>query len=314
MRSVASATPASMVQLSQPRSGWSAIHRDSKPSCSAACAVSLAFAQSADGAIWIPNPMRPACAATQGCTVLLAATVRLSLGLPRRAHQAPPTETEPDGPRGVLLRVADHGDRGVRVRDCGRPSGLVDDVEDAATSIDLVEKDRQEVMQAACRKLAWHLERTLRVDIHVLVEEAIAAHAVTREARHAFRNLESRVAVNSRRLHPGGLGRYVIGHLVLKENVGAAVAVPDHLVLLEVLDEQAVSGDVVTVDDDAGVRRVGGPPHPVAVVRAPRPNVVEDRVVAVDDQAGRRLTCRCPADAEEHVGQRGWIRRVVVAP
>ena len=67
------------------------------------------------------------------------------------------------------------------------------------------------------------------------------------------------------------------------------------------LDEQAVRRHVVAVDDDASVGSVAVPAHTVAVVRPPCPDVVEDDVVAVHDQADRRATRLCAADTEEHI-------------
>src|SRR5207237_10861530 len=84
-------------------------------------------------------------------------------------------------------------------------------------------------------------------------------------------------------------------------------------VLLEVLDEKPVRGHVAAVDDDAGVRRVARPPHAATVVGAPRPDVVEDRVVAVDDQRCRRLADRSTADPEEGVVEPWRFACVVVA-
>ena len=69
------------------------------------------------------------------------------------------------------------------------------------------------------------------------------------------------------------------------------------------LDEQPIGGHVVPVDHHAGVGRVDRPPHTVAVVRAPRPDVVEDHIAAVDDERRRRRAGRRSADSEEDVGQ-----------
>src|SRR5438309_2750840 len=126
-------------------------------------------------------------------------------------------------------------------------------MQDAALAVDYVEEDREQVVQAAGGKRIGDLESALREYVLSLVEEAVAAHSVTMEARHAGSDLECSVPVDARRLHPRVLVRHVIGHLVLEENVGSTVAVPDHLVFLEVLDEQAVCGHVVAVDDDACV-------------------------------------------------------------
>ena len=59
---------------------------------------------------------------------------------------------------------------------------------------------------------------------------------------------------------PGRLAGRVVGQLVLQEDRSAAVAAPDDLVLLVVLDGQAVSGHVVAGDREPGVTLVIGPP------------------------------------------------------
>src|SRR5205823_2063911 len=82
---------------------------------------------------------------------------------------------------------------------------------------------------------------------------------------------------------PRGLVRRIIGHLVLEENSAAVLAIPDDLIFLEVLYEQAVSRDVITIDDESGIRRVEGPSNAGTVVRTPRPDVVEQHIVAVHD-------------------------------
>ncbi len=113
---------------------------------------------------------------------------------------------------------------------------------------------------------------------------------------------------------PGGLVRRVVGHLVLEHDRLAVLSVPDDLVLLVVLDEEACRGHVVAVDDDAGVGGVDRPADAVAVVRAPGPDVVEDDVVAVDLEADGGLADVRAADAEEHVVERGRVGRVAVVP
>ena len=61
------------------------------------------------------------------------------------------------------------------------------------------------------------------------------------------------------------------------------------------LDEKPISGDVVTVDDEAGVSGVAGPTHTVAVIRPPCPDVIENPMLllttrlAVALPAGRAL-------------------------
>src|SRR5437879_11362070 len=138
-------------------------------------------------------------------------------------------------------------------------------------------------------------------DIQPLVEERVTSHAIAVETRDGRSDFEGRVAVDARGLTPCGLARYVIWHLVLEEDVGAAVAVPDHVELLEVLDEQPIGGDVVAIDDYARVSRVHGLPNAGAVVGPPGPDVVEDDVVAVNNQRGFDLARLGASDPEENV-------------
>jgi len=139
------------------------------------------------------------------------------------------------------------------------------------------------------------------VDVHAPVEEAVAAHTVSAESGYSVGNLEGRPAVDTGSLHPRRLAGRVVGHLVLEEDVRAAIPVPDHLVLLVVLDEKAVRGHVVTVDDDAGGGSVVIPADTVAVVGPPCPDVIENDVVAVDDQTVRRAARLRAADTEEYI-------------
>jgi len=150
-------------------------------------------------------------------------------------------------------------------------------------------------------------------DVHALVEEAVAAHTVSAEAGHSAGNLEGRPAVDTWSLPPRRLAGRVVGHLVLEEDVRAAIAVPDHLVLLVVLDEKAVRGHVVAVDDDAGVGSVARPTNTVAVVGPPCPDVIEHDVVAVDDQTSRRAARLRAADPEEHILKSRRVGGYIVA-
>ncbi len=89
------------------------------------------------------------------------------------------------------------------------------------------------------------------------------------EARDAVSNFEGRVAIDTGCFHPGRLARNVVRHLVLEEDVGASVAAPDDVELLVVLDEEAIGGRIVAVDDDAGVGGIAGPADAVSMVGAP---------------------------------------------
>ena len=81
------------------------------------------------------------------------------------------------------------------------------------------------------------------------------------------------------------------------------VAVPQDLELLVVLDEEAVDGDVVAVDDEAVVAEVFVPADAVAVVGAPDPGVVDEGVVGVDFEIDVGAADAGAADAEEDVAE-----------
>ena len=70
---------------------------------------------------------------------------------------------------------------------------------------------------------------------------------------------------------------------------------------------------MIAVDDDAGVGGVARPADAASVIGPPRPDVVEDHVRAVDDEARRRLAGLGATDAEEHVAERRGVGRFVVA-
>src|SRR5947199_235794 len=82
------------------------------------------------------------------------------------------------------------------------------------------------------REGAGNFKRVLGVDVHALVEEAVATHTISVEAGHIAGNLEGCPTVNAGSLHPCRLAGRVVGHLILEEDVCAAIPVPDHLVLL----------------------------------------------------------------------------------
>jgi hypothetical protein len=79
-----------------------------------------------------------------------------------------------------------------------------------------------------------------------------------------------------------------------------------------VLNEKAVRGHVVTVDDEPGVRGVIGPTHTTAVVGAPCPNVIEDDVLAVDYETNRRAARLRAADAEEYIVKSRGVGGVII--
>ena len=87
-------------------------------------------------------------------------------------------------------------------------------------------------------------------DVHAAASSGVAldvvGHLVAGRARR-------------RRRGPVGLGRRVVGQLVLDKNITTVLAVPDQVVLLEVLDEESGGGDLVAVDYDAVAADVRAP-------------------------------------------------------
>jgi hypothetical protein len=114
-------------------------------------------------------------------------------------------------------------------------------------------------------------------------------------------------------LVPGGLAGWIVGHLVLEEDIRTVIAVPDDLIFLVVLDEEAVCRDVVAIDDQTSIRCVDGPAHAVAMISTPGPDIVEDNIVAIDDQADSRATGGSPTDTEEVILKRDGIGGTLVA-
>jgi len=203
-------------------------------------------------------------------------------------------------------READQVNRdGSRPLRCG--AGVVDHVIDDA---DTAEGDRQHVVQLDPRRVR-DLEATRCVNRRVDVKEAVAAQTPTLVRLDGVGHLVGGVAVDAV-VRPSRLVRRVVRHLVLEHDRATLLAIPDDLVLLVVLNEQAVRRDVVAVDDHAGVGGVERPAHPVAVVSPPGPDVVQQDVVAVHDEARRGLAWAGAADAEEHVLDRGRVCRVAL--
>ena len=89
------------------------------------------------------------------------------------------------------------------------------------------------------------------------------------------------------------------------------IAVPEHLELLVMLDEEAIDGDVVAVDDEAIVADVLVPADAGAVVGAPDPGVIDDGVVAVDFEIDLGAANARSADAEEDIVEADGILGVI---
>src|SRR5436309_5821458 len=138
-------------------------------------------------------------------------------------------------PRRWLWVRDDVDRRRVRVR---RRPDVVDNVVDRPVVRD---REIEDVMQRDARR-DGHFERGARVDRRIYVEKAVAAQAPALVRLHRVADLVGGVTERRVGLLPVRLARRVIRHLVLEHDRLAVLALPEHLVLLVVLDEEARGG------------------------------------------------------------------------
>src|SRR5215469_8380420 len=70
------------------------------------------------------------------------------------------------------------------------------------------------------------------------------------------------------------LVRRIVRNLRLKEVNASSLAVPEHLVLLIMFDEEPIDRDIVAIDHESVGARIDRPTHARTVVRAPDPGVI----------------------------------------
>ena len=131
-------------------------------------------------------------------------------------------------------------------------------------------------------------------------KKAVNAKAISQVRRHRTRDRIRRIAINAV-VHPSDLARHIVRQLALIENGLAALAVPHYLVLLVVLNHQAQCGNVISVHNQAVIGNVARPTDSCPMIGAPRPDIVEDNVVAIDLDAGSSFACGRSPHAEEHI-------------
>src|SRR6201987_4412174 len=115
-------------------------------------------------------------------------------------------------------------------------------------------------------------------------------------------------------VHPRARDRRIIGQLALVEDSLPTIAIPKYLLLLVVLDKESQRSHVIPVDHQAMVPYVYRPAYlcrVCAMVGTPRPDIVEDHIVMIDFETGRRASQGRAADAEEHIIQRDRVRWIV---
>ena len=92
--------------------------------------------------------------------------------------------------------------------------------------------------------IGWHLDTAL--DANVVMEDVVDAEGGGEVVLHVVGDLVGRIAVARAALaHVGGLPGRIVGRLALEEVGASVLSVPQRLVLLEVLVEEAVERDVV---------------------------------------------------------------------
>ncbi|PAV67663.1 hypothetical protein WR25_18011 [Diploscapter pachys] len=169
------------------------------------------------------------------------------------------------------------------------------------------QRDRRDIRDAHARRIG-HFHGACEHDRRIGGEIGIDPHADRLMLADVIGDLVR--GPPARRIRtPGALARRIIRQFVLVEKGAAVLAIPQRLPTLEMLDEQAIAGDVIPVDDEA-VRRPAFVPADVdaaavaiAVVGAPDPEMVADDMVAVDFQTGPGVPHGSPADAEEEIGE-----------
>ena len=131
-------------------------------------------------------------------------------------------------------------------RDCGGAASVVDDVADLAKT---AEGDGDHVVEAD----VWFggdFDGAGEHDIG-MPEDAVDAEAPGLVAGDGVGDFVGSPAVGAGGTGEAGLVGGIVGDLGLVEVGAAGVAVPEDLELLVMFDEEAVDGDVVSVDDEA---------------------------------------------------------------
>src|ERR1017187_10547394 len=169
------------------------------------------------------------------------------------------------------------------VRDLGReahirrgcPAGVVDDVRDLAVRADAYRDQVVELDVGVVGSFEGPGQHDALVTEHTI--DAKSPRFVT---GNVVGHLVRGPAVGAGCARVARLVRRIVGDLALVEVNPPAVAVPDYLKLLVVFDKQAVDGDVVPIHDEPIGTGINLPAHALvhAVIRAPDPGVIHDRV------------------------------------
>src|ERR1019366_8866509 len=211
-------------------------------------------------------------------------------------------------PSARLWEVRDFG-RETHIRR-GCPDRAVDDVRNLTVGADA---NRDQVVKLHVG-VVRSFEGPGQHDAFV-TEDAIDAKSPSLVTGHIGRHLVGGPAVGAGCARVARLVRRIVGDLALVEVDPPAGAVPDYLELLVMFDKQTVDGDVVPIHDQPVRTGIDFPAHALvhAVVRAPDPGVIHDRVAAIDPQVDRRAPRRGAAHPEENVMEGSRVAHVAGA-
>ncbi len=122
-----------------------------------------------------------------------------------------------------------------------------------------------------------------------IVKDAVDAKAPSSVTGHSVGYLIGSPAIDAGCARIASLVGRIVRNLGLIEINPSAIAAPEDLELLVMLDKQTVNRDIVAIDDESVCAGIAGPTHPRAVVRTPDPGMIHNGVVTIDPQVDSRL-------------------------
>jgi hypothetical protein len=195
-------------------------------------------------------------------------------------------------------------------RDLGRDprvnrSGLAGFVDYVADFTVIAKSHRDHMVEPHVRCLR-HLDGAGQHDVWTQ-KDAINSKAPSLVAGHIVRDFVRSPAVGSGCTRVTNLIGWIVGNLGLVEIGSSVISIPKHLELLMMFYEQAISSDVIPVDDEAVGAGIAGPTHTRPVIGAPDPGVINNGIAAVDFKIDQRAPHSSPADAKENIMKRNRI-------
>src|SRR5689334_7973618 len=113
-------------------------------------------------------------------------------------------------------------------------------------------------------------------------------------------NLVGCIAIGAA-IHPGRLVGWIIGQLVLEEVGASAIAIPDNLVLLIMLNKQAIGCNVAAIHYQAISSCIRSPIDATAMIGSPEPHMISNDIITVDNQTLRGFPNARASDAEKDI-------------